>query len=442
MDPQLNDLDNRVAENVGRLLLPGPDGLPSPAASRGSFARLERRLVTRRRRTRGMQAFLGVSLALVVAGVGYRARLRWQPPESEILSFQVENGPTLGLGAPIEGRGRASGTDVTFSDGTRIRMEPQARGRVVNLDHFGARVELDRGRAHVDVRHRPKARWSFRAGPFEVRVTGTAFSLAWDPARAHFDLHMESGVVSVAGPISGGEMVLRAGETLSVGLRDGETSQAAGNLTGEKAAHGPTPQAPVAALVDGAATAPPTRRPNVGVTTRSAERGRPGKDWREELESGHATDVVADARRRGLDRVLKSASSEDLAALADAARYVGSDDLARRTLLAQRQRFAGSARAAQASFLLGRLEDESMGSAARAIGWYDRYLAEAPHGAYVSEALGRKMVALEGAHRRAEAKAMATDYLHRFPTGSYAHAARALMRTASPPAEAPAPAAP
>jgi len=434
VEPHANDLDNRVAENVGRLMANDAGGALSPSASRGSFARLERRLVTHRRRVRGMQAALGVSLVLMVAGVGYQTRSRWLPPGDDVLSFHVENGPSLVQGAPIEARAGAPATDVTFSDGTRIRMEPQARGRVLKLDQLGARVELDRGRTHVDVRHRPDARWSFQAGPFEVRVTGTSFTLAWDPVTAHFDLHMESGVVSVAGPISGGEMVLRAGETLSVGLRDAEAGP---RTVVENSAKPSAPVEPVVVPLDEASPPPALKRHIKG--SARAEHARPGKDWREELANGHADAVVADARRRGLDRVLETVSSEDLAALADAARYVGDDELARRTLLAQRQRFAGSARAAQASFLLGRLEDETMGSASRALGWYDRYLAEAPHGTYVSEALGRKMMVLEGAHRRDEAMAMASDYLHRFPTGSYAHAARALVRTARAPSEAPSP---
>jgi hypothetical protein len=348
----------------------------------------------------------------------------------------------LAQGAPIAGPGDAAGTDVTFSDGTLIRLEPRARGRVVTLDRLGARVELERGRAHVDVRHREKAEWWFQAGPFEVHVTGTAFWLGWDPASAHFDLHMENGVVSVAGPISGGEMVLRAGETLSVGLRDGAVgTTAAKPNTGVSDGINGAPPPSSASTVDLAASKPGSARLGGGaVGGRRHEGTRLGLNWPDELANGHAGVIVADARRRGLTRVLKSVSSEDLAALADAARYVGRDDLARHALLAQRSRFPGSPRAAQASFLLGRLEDESMGNSGRALAWYDRYLNEAPTGAYVSEAMGRKMMVLEGTHRRDQAVTIASDYLRRFPGGSYAHAARALVHAASPaspPGEAP-----
>ena len=76
---------------------------------------------------------------------------------------------------------------------------------------------------------------------------------------------------------------------------------------------------------------------------------------------------------------------------------------------------------------LTRLEDESKGGADAALRWYDRYLAEAPDGAYASEALGRKMMTLRRMGQDAEASEIAADYLRRFPIGTYAHAARPLL---------------
>ena len=94
----------------------------------------------------------------------------------------------------------------------------------------------------------------------------------------------------------------------------------------------------------------------------------------------------------GIDVTLASAPSEDLLALADAARYRRRVDLARAALLAQRRRFPGSARALDALFLLGRVEELSPDGSARAIAFYDDYLARAPRGGYAAEALGRKMI--------------------------------------------------
>jgi TolA-binding protein len=437
VDGQSNDLDTHVAENVARVVSANTGRPLSAAAAGRSFDILERRVAIRRRRVRAARVAVAAAAALVIGVGGYRERARFFESPSSVLSYRVGGGPALRAGDLLEAADDPAGTDVAFSDGTRIRLEPRARGRVVDLDGDGARVALYGGRAHVDVRHRANARWLFQAGPFEVRVHGTAFTIAWNPATAHFDLVMETGVVSVAGPISGGEMVVRAGESLSIGLNDG--SGATGSSAEAKVP--PAESAPAAA--EPAVATPripteprPARRRDVGMP--DAERARPLADWRAELADGHAAAVVADAQRRGLARVLEAASSEDLAALADAARYVGDGDLARRALLVQRRRFPSSSRAAEASFLLGRLDDESAGTAS-ALAWYARYLAEAPAGAYVSEALGRKMMALERAHRRDEAIAIASAYLRRFPKGTYAHAAGVLVGRAGSPGETPAP---
>ncbi len=123
---------------------------------------------------------------------------------------------------------------------------------------------------------------------------------------------------------------------------------------------------------------------------------------------------------------MASASSDDLAALADAARYRRRDDLARRALTVQRRRFADSPRAADAAFFLGRLDENDGGGLIHALRWYDRYLDEAPSGSYAAEALGRKMIALRELYGAARARDVADEYVRRFPRGSYAGAAGAL----------------
>ncbi len=101
-------------------------------------------------------------------------------------------------------------------------------------------------------------------------------------------------------------------------------------------------------------------------------------------------------------------------------------DLARAALLAQRRRFPGSPRALDALFLLGRVEELSPDGAARAIAFYDDYLARAPRGGYAAEALGRKMILTNDLGGPSKARPIADEYLRRFPGGSYAGSARAL----------------
>jgi hypothetical protein len=136
--------------------------------------------------------------------------------------------------------------------------------------------------------------------------------------------------------------------------------------------------------------------------------------------------VVADAEVRGVDAVLEGAPLRDLVALADAARYTGRQDVARRALLAERARFSSSPEARAAAFLLGRIADDGGGSPATAIRWYDDYLREAPGGAFAAEALGRKLGALRCAGDPG-ARAAATEYLRLYPEGPYAAQARDLL---------------
>ena len=150
--------------------------------------------------------------------------------------------------------------------------------------------------------------------------------------------------------------------------------------------------------------------------------------WADELASGHWDRILEDVERAGVEATLNKASSEDLFALADAARYRRRTDLARAALLAERRRFPDSPRALDAIFLLGRVEESREGGMARAIAWYDEYLARAPTGAYAAEALGRKMTLTSELGGPAEARPIAEEYLRRFPKGSYAGSARALRR--------------
>ncbi|MES1206878.1 MAG: FecR family protein, partial [Pseudomonadota bacterium] len=151
---------------------------------------------------------------------------------------------------------------VAFSDGTRIRLAPQARTRVVNVGRRGARVNLDAGKADVEVAHLPGAEWFFEAGPFVITVHGTAFTLEWDAKSAHLGVQMRSGVVSVSGPVSGGEIVLRAGQTLSLNLND-QGGPSANDVTGSDSepAPGLAPPAVVASPSAGTARAADGRRP-------------------------------------------------------------------------------------------------------------------------------------------------------------------------------------
>jgi len=372
---------------------------------------------TRRRRTVGAGVALG---ALTAAGLAVGMAVIHLPPT---LSYTVDGAAPLPSGYVRASAGHEQ--DLAFSDGTNIHVLPSTSARVLDVGRHGARFMLEDGRAHVQVAHRPGADWQVQAGAYLIHVHGTAFFVEWNAPQSRLDLQMESGVVSVDGPRAGDTVILRGGQSLSVWL-DGSRVVATTHPT--LAARASTLTGSETVPVSPALEAPPPPASTASVDTpRYAPNAAPPRAlWSERLADGEAAGIVAEAQRRGVARVLAGASSEDLAALADAARFRNQDHLARRVLLAQRLRFPGTLRAEEASFLLGRLADGPGGRARDALVWYDRYLREAPSGAYAAEAMGRMMLVLERQQRIGEARTVAAAYLRRFPDGVYARAARAV----------------
>jgi hypothetical protein len=150
---------------------------------------------------------------------------------------------------------------------------------------------------------------------------------------------------------------------------------------------------------------------------------RPLPTWSELFADGDFRAIIDAAEARGIDATLSRGSLADVVALADAARYSRERALAKRGLLAERSRFAGSAEARAAAFVLGRMADDG-GARDEAIRWYDTYLEESPRGAFAAEALGRKLVALVESGDAAGARGVAIEYLRRFPHGAHAAYAR------------------
>jgi ferric-dicitrate binding protein FerR (iron transport regulator)/TolA-binding protein len=385
----------------------------------------------------GAAAFAAV---LLVPGVLHRSENA--PP----LAYQVEGG-ALALDGRIEASADVEPA-LRFADGTVISLARGTKGRLASVDGRGAHVAIADGTASVNVVPKPHARWRVDAGPFVINVHGTVFSAAWNEATGRLDVKLERGSVSVEGPVTGGPIAMRAGQRLTVAMRQSRVLlRAIDDHEGDLAESDTTTAAPMAevapppVLATTPATMPattpaaplpaPTLAPPAPVTPAASpirtalRQPRPTRSWPTALASGDFGSIVEEATR-DLPRTLETSRSDDLAALADAARYRRQDDLARRALDAQRRRFQGSPRAADAAFFLGRLDEKQGAGLAHALGWYDRYLSEAPSGSYAAEALGRKMVAVRDLYGVAQARTVADEYVRRFPHGSYAGAAQAL----------------
>lgn len=359
------------------------------------------------------------AMALVVAGYG------WISTRARVLSYEVEGGRFDPAGV-LEVKGAAAPT-LRFSDGTEVRFHAGSTGRVKSVGEHGARISLT-GKVDVKVVSWRGAHWLFDAGPFLITVTGTAFTAEWRDAEQRLEIALRTGGIAVSGPLSDDAITLRAGQRLVISARDKEVLIREIDATNEANEVASARAPSVAPTQEAASPARPEKLSQPSTVSPTAKGPGPTtSNWRAELAAGDFASIVQQAEQRGIDKVIAEVSSDDLAALTDAARYSRKDDVARRALVAQRRRFPRSVRANDAAFLLGRLEETS-GREELALDWYERCLGESPQGSYVADALGRKMKVVQRLHGAARARPIAEEYLRRFGNGTYAAAAHALIR--------------
>jgi hypothetical protein len=319
---------------------------------------------------------------------------------------------------------------LQFSDDSQVDLEAATKINVDVMDALGAHVVLLDGAVDVYVKHRANTSWVFAAGPFRVKVKGTAFRLGFAADQGYLTLHMTSGLVEVFAPADR-TIVVGAGESLELYAAPPRQAEAAPPVAQPDPARSAGEVMPDVGPPRGKIETPRLagRRP----APHASERGEPVADpgpiaWSELLARGSFSSVVADAERRGLSTVIAQATAAELASLADSARYTKRHALAHQVLLAIRARFVGTEHARDASFFLGRLAEASSSQPGAALAWYDTYLGEAPRGLYASEALGREMTLLARSAPERACK-VARSYLERFPHGFQTELARSLLES-------------
>ena len=373
---------------IGRLLRASATREPAPADMQATRARFIARAAGSRRLRLGRIVVAAVAVGAIAGGAAMLL-LRAGPP----LRYQV-----MASGAAPQGSVLQAGTLLRFSEGTELELGSDGIGWLAETSAAGARLVMESGTVDARVVPRRGARWTVQAGPFVVRVTGTAFRVRWRRSQGELELELRHGSVVVDGP--GFSQVVAAGQRLQASTARGVVQVAP--LETEAAAAPPSPGDPPAAR----------------------------ESWAARVARGAFASVLEETSAVGLDVVLAQRGAEDLGALATAARLGGRTEVARRALGAQRRRFPSTAAGHEAAFFLGRIAEDTDGDTRAAVGFYDRYLVEAPGGALAQEALGRKLAALgrmPGAAARAQARSTARLYLARFPQGPRAAQARRLV---------------
>jgi hypothetical protein len=359
---------------------------------------------------------VGSALALaatVILGLGYAAMHRGKaqektasiPAAAPPISFTV--GDTAKPGETGGFIAAKKETPVKFSDGSELRLAPASSVRVTQVADNGARVLVENGSLHVSVVHREQTRWAIEAGPYEVKVTGTKFTVAWDAPKNALVVKMEEGSVVVGGCGLEAGTRLRNQEELVVSCSH-EKAASTIELPAPSASAAPEPP-PTVVVAKPKAPVDPTR--NIVSLARS----------------GQHAEAIAAAEANGWDDTLAVLSGPELLLLANAGRYAGRFELATAALQTTRRRFADTDSAATAAFELGRIAMDIRHQMKPAGDDFELYLRERPDGPLAREAMGRAIEARYGAGDQDRARELAKRYLAAWPEGPHAALAKRVL---------------
>jgi transmembrane sensor len=252
-----------------------------------------------------------------------------------------------------------------------------------------------------------------------VHVTGTQFSVAWNPITEHFRVAVIEGSVRVEGP-SGDVAKLGAGESL---VRERSEVASVGPSVPE-AVEVDSVQSPVVELAE--PIEEPIEEPAPAVKPSKVE-SKP-IDWQTLANESQYADAWAalESSKGGVHGEAERVDALVLLDLADVARFTDHRGDAKRVLERLRDRFAGSVQAGDAAFELGRIAADG-GDDDRAATWFETYLDERPNGSLVNDALVRLMNAYDSLDQIDEARSAATRYLARQPDGTHSSKARKIL---------------
>lgn len=334
--------------------------------------------------------------SLAAGAVAAAVLLVWIAVRPGPLTFQV-HGASEGSGQALAfvAAGDDAPLELSFSDGSAMKLRPRTRVRVGALRDDGADLVLESGTLDASLEPHTTGSWTVAAGPYRVLVTGTAFWVRWVPETETFELELSRGAVTLQGPgiegvreVAEGEHVVIAGHReLAIAAEPVVRAAAAAaeredlepeelGIDDDEAA-----PAPRAGTRRGSGSKP--SRGGGGATGASAE------DWRSLAHQGSYREAIAAAEAAGFSRLCGSLDAAALLELADAGRYARKTARAREALLALRKRFPGTEAAAAASFDLGRLASGGASGCSDASQWFRTYLRERPQGSMADAARHR-----------------------------------------------------
>jgi transmembrane sensor len=314
---------------------------------------------------------------------------------------------------------------LTLADGSQILLlDARSRVDVTEDTRFATRATLVRGRARFDVVPRHERVFAVQSGGVGVRVLGTRFEL--ERAAERTRVSVLRGRVAVTSGAA--ERELTAGES------DWFSPAGEPQLAAAPSAPAPQPTAAPLGSEEGPRTAAHLARQPSEASTAHAHRSaqpRPtaqkpdeapaaASGWRESAARGEYARAYALLQQPEAE----PGTVDELLLAADAARLSGHPAAALPFLERVVREHAQDARASLAAFTLGGVLMQQLDRPREAQAAYAQARALALHASLAQDALARQVEAAQRAGDAAQARALAREYLSRYPTGRRVHAVR------------------
>ncbi len=437
--------NDQTAERIGRMLDAGLDtpfdaGTGAIGCVQAVFeAMAAEPLPVKAARSRRIAAWVSAAAAACILALGGALYARWA---SASIAYQIGDGVDAASSAEWVQNTKPAVLPIRFDNGSLFLLDEGSTAKVVESDRRLVRIDLRSGAVSANVQGNGRTEWVVAAGPYRVKVLGTAFKVTWQDGR-RLRVSVTRGRVSVQGNgVGDGGVVLAAGQTLLSSDQNTRIFKTADAPSEAERDDRPETASPTLRLHESPprdaddATAEhnllPGKRPageaSRGATAASAQADTEGVG--KTKDTLDATDWAAAARsmtRAEFRTAADTADQGELWHLGDAARRARRFEEAGLLFVAIRERFPDTERAAVSAFLLGKTALDANGDAKTAVRWLRVYLDEAPAGDLAEEALGRLMEAYRSLGRRGEATAVAHDYLKQFPKGTYKGEATRLL---------------
>ena len=348
-----------------------------PELSDGDVERLVHGASERRQRRRS-RGTLGIGLGLgAAASLSLVLLLRLAPGTSALGGAKPPAGArpsevaAVGSAVPAPVAERRAPDVVTLKDQSRaIPLVPETRLAVEEDAAERVHLRLERGQARFEVTRRPERSFTVRAANVTVSVIGTTFGV--EVVADRVAVNVEKGVVEVDWGV--GQKRLLAGES-------GWFPPLV--LSGEAEANAESPN-----------HASKTPRSAGASPVSSARSGVPG--------------------------------APELLAFVDAARAAGHPERAVELLKQLLRDYPRDPRAPLAAFTLGRVLLNELGRPREAAAAFNDVRRMAPSSQFAEDALAREVEAWSRASEPSRARALATTYLERYPSGRHAPRVKAL----------------